>query len=133
MGWKEAAAEYREALRLRPSSVQARVNLGTVLLETGATAEAVEHYRAALAADPGLADVHFTLGVALGIYTGILLAIFGTALAIGQWRGLVAFVFIAISIVAMPDSAMTSVSEPRCPIRKALPAICPSPTPNDTP
>jgi protein-S-isoprenylcysteine O-methyltransferase Ste14 len=33
------------------------------------------------------------------IYSGILLAILGTAIAIGEWRGLIAFVLLAVALV----------------------------------
>ena len=39
---------------------------------------------------------------------------------------------ITISIVAMPDSTMTRVGCPNCPVRTALPGIWPIPTPNRT-
>ena len=38
-----------------------------------------------------------------------------------------------ISAQARPESAMTSVSEPRWPMRKTLPATSPRPTPKATP
>jgi protein-S-isoprenylcysteine O-methyltransferase Ste14 len=33
------------------------------------------------------------------IYSGLLLAIFGTAISLGQWRGLIAFALIAVSLL----------------------------------
>ena len=62
---KEAAENYRKALRLDPAFIQAHNNLGLLLAKEGKFDEAIEHYRAALAIDPRAADVHNNFGIAL--------------------------------------------------------------------
>jgi tetratricopeptide (TPR) repeat protein len=76
-GWYELACElemssvpeakdaYARAIALNPNHADARVNLGRLLHEEGATAAAEQHYRAALAADPVHDTAAFNLGVAL--------------------------------------------------------------------
>lgn len=62
----ESAMEaYREALALEPDHADAHVNLGRLLHEQGALADAERHYRAAAAADSGGARARYNLGVAL--------------------------------------------------------------------
>jgi tetratricopeptide (TPR) repeat protein len=62
-----AAAEdaYRQALEIDPSMVDARLNLGRLLHETGRTMEAEAHYRLALESRPDDSTALFNLGVAL--------------------------------------------------------------------
>ncbi|RMH12099.1 MAG: tetratricopeptide repeat protein [Gemmatimonadetes bacterium] len=62
---ERAAMAYRQALALSPGHVHAHLNLGRLLHEDGALAEAESHYRQALAADPRSATAAFNLGVAL--------------------------------------------------------------------
>lgn len=69
--WPEAADHYREALRRAPDHALAHFNLAVAVQQLAATAadsrresanaEALEHYRAALAADPGLDDARQNL------------------------------------------------------------------------
>jgi tetratricopeptide (TPR) repeat protein len=60
-----AEASFREALVAVADYPGALVNLGNMLLETGAGDEAIAYYRRALATDPDNAGAHFNLGVAL--------------------------------------------------------------------
>ena len=59
---EEAAAHYREALRLRPAYPEALYNLGNVLAAEGRPAEAEAEYERALALDDRFAAVHNNLG-----------------------------------------------------------------------
>jgi len=69
--WPEAADQYREALRRAPDHALAHFNLAVAVQQLAATAdgdrrerantEALEHYRAALTADPGLDDARQNL------------------------------------------------------------------------
>jgi tetratricopeptide (TPR) repeat protein len=61
----EAAAHYREALRLRPDLAEAHCNLGAALREIGRPAEAAESCRAALRLSPHFAEAHCNLAGAL--------------------------------------------------------------------
>ena len=63
--WPAAAAEFREAVRLRPDYSEARHWLGTGLSETGDQEGAIRELRAALAANPGSPEIHLDLGKAL--------------------------------------------------------------------
>ncbi len=56
---------YRSVLARDPTNVEALVNLGLLLHESGRVAEAEEHYRRALASEPDSAIAAFNLGVAL--------------------------------------------------------------------
>jgi len=58
----EAIAEYREAVRRRPSFTEAQNNLGNILYQLGRTQEAVDCFEAALRSDPRAAQAHFNLG-----------------------------------------------------------------------
>jgi Flp pilus assembly protein TadD len=58
----EATAEFREALRLRPSYAEAHSNLGMALELSGRAPEAVESYETALRWSPNLAEAHHNLG-----------------------------------------------------------------------
>lgn len=60
-----ARGAYRRALELDPGHADARVNLGSLLLEDGRAEAAVREYRQALEADPDHALAAFDLGVAL--------------------------------------------------------------------
>jgi tetratricopeptide (TPR) repeat protein len=57
----DAAKEFERALATRPESVEARVNLGTMLANLGDRAGAVEQFRKALKRDPENATSHFNL------------------------------------------------------------------------
>jgi tetratricopeptide (TPR) repeat protein len=61
----EAANAYRRALELDPGHVEAHLNLGRLVHETGDALAAAEHYRRALKASPESAIAAFNLGVAL--------------------------------------------------------------------
>lgn len=61
----EAASAYRRALELEPGHVEAHLNLGRLVHETGDAIAAAEHYRLALRAAPDSAIAAFNLGVAL--------------------------------------------------------------------
>ncbi|TIQ72819.1 MAG: tetratricopeptide repeat protein, partial [Mesorhizobium sp.] len=51
----EALAVFREALAIRPKDADLLHGLGVGLMEKGSLAEAAEHFRQALAVDPGMA------------------------------------------------------------------------------
>lgn len=61
----EAANAYRRSLELDPGHVEAHLNLGRLVHETGDALAAAEHYRRALKASPDSAIAAFNLGVAL--------------------------------------------------------------------
>jgi tetratricopeptide (TPR) repeat protein/2-polyprenyl-3-methyl-5-hydroxy-6-metoxy-1,4-benzoquinol methylase len=61
----EAAASYRQALKLKPGDSDMLNNLGNVLAQAGRFEEAVTHYRQVLAAAPGNARALINLGNAL--------------------------------------------------------------------
>ena len=60
--YADAAQEFRKALAAQPESVEARVNLGSVLALSRDRAGAVEQFQEALKRDPGNATAHFNLG-----------------------------------------------------------------------
>jgi Tfp pilus assembly protein PilF len=60
-----AEAEFREDVRLVPSSEEGLGNLGNVLLMQGRTAEAISDYQKLLAVDPDSAEGHGNLSAAL--------------------------------------------------------------------
>lgn len=62
---QEAMAHFEEALRLRPSYVEAHNSLGLALSARGRIEEAMEHFRHALRIDPGSVEAHNNLGIAL--------------------------------------------------------------------
>ena len=62
--WPEAAAAWREFLRLEPQHAGAHSNLGAVLARSGKYEEAVKSYDDALRLNPQLTHVLFNLGVA---------------------------------------------------------------------
>jgi tetratricopeptide (TPR) repeat protein len=61
----DAEAAYRRALALAPDYVDAYLNLGVLLCDSGRSAEAIELYRSALRHCPSEALLHFNAGVAL--------------------------------------------------------------------
>lgn len=61
----EARAAYERAIEIDPQYVDAHVNLGRILHESGSPVAAEKHYRAALALEPDHAVAVFNLGVAL--------------------------------------------------------------------
>jgi tetratricopeptide (TPR) repeat protein len=61
-----AIAQYREAIRIRPSA-GALSNLGNALAKNGDPRAAVASFEAALALDPGSANAHGNLGVVRGM------------------------------------------------------------------
>jgi tetratricopeptide (TPR) repeat protein len=56
---------YRDTVAKRPDNAFARYNLGKALAESGAPAEAIAHYEAALRLEPTWAHAHYNLGNAL--------------------------------------------------------------------
>lgn len=62
----EAVRHYREALRIRPGYVDARVNLAVALQRQGKPDEAEAHFREAIRLFPADAPAHNNLGVILG-------------------------------------------------------------------
>ena len=60
-----AEASYRRTIALAPDHVDAYLNLGVLLCDSGRSAEAVALYRSALAHCPDEALLHFNAGVAL--------------------------------------------------------------------
>ncbi len=61
----EAADQFRESLRLRPSDAENENNLGTALVRLGRTQEAIPEYEKALRVRPDYPEVRFDLGLAL--------------------------------------------------------------------
>jgi spermidine synthase len=61
----EAAAEFRESLRLEPDSARVHWHLGAVLAARGADAEASVHLRRSLEIEPDNSDAHNDLGLTL--------------------------------------------------------------------
>ena len=62
---KEAAAHYRESLRIRPDNSEAENNLGLALAGEGRMEEAAAHYREALRIKPDYELAHYNWGLAL--------------------------------------------------------------------
>jgi tetratricopeptide (TPR) repeat protein/mono/diheme cytochrome c family protein len=62
---REAVAEFRHALALRPEHSQTHNNLGVVLTSLGQLDEEIEHLRRAVALDPSNAEAKTNLAVAL--------------------------------------------------------------------
>src|SRR4051794_2898997 len=60
--WAQAAEAYREALRLAPEHVDARYNLGLVLLRLGDLSKGLAHLQHAAKLAPKEADIHLTIG-----------------------------------------------------------------------
>ena len=60
--YEQIIEAYEKAAELDPLSAGARVNLGTVLFNGHAWADAEKHYKAALDIDPNYALPHFNLG-----------------------------------------------------------------------
>ncbi len=63
--WRDSETLYRQALRVTQRNFIAHNNLGSLLLERGELAEAIENFRQALLAEPLHPDVHYNLGNAL--------------------------------------------------------------------
>ena len=62
----EAAAEFREAIRIDPELAEAHVYLGTILGHQKKLDEAAAEFREAIRIDPGMAEAHVYLGKILG-------------------------------------------------------------------
>lgn len=62
-----AVEELREALRLHPEFVQARMSLGTALYQLGDLDSAIDSYQAALRSQPDLAQAHINLATIYAI------------------------------------------------------------------
>lgn len=58
-----AEAAFRQAVQLHPREAESRTSLGNLLVARGATADAEGHYRAAIAAAPGLKLPYFNLAL----------------------------------------------------------------------
>lgn len=63
--YQDAAQEFRRALAVRPESVEARVDLGSVLVPASDRSGAMEQFREALRLDPSNFTAHFNLGALL--------------------------------------------------------------------
>ena len=61
----EVAAEFREAIRLRPDFAEAQNNLGLVLTQTNEDEAAIAAFREAIRIRPNYAEAHANLGAAL--------------------------------------------------------------------
>lgn len=59
-----AIPELQAAVAIDPENVDAQANLGVLLFFQGKAAEAIPHFRAALARQPDLAKIHGLLGLA---------------------------------------------------------------------
>jgi tetratricopeptide (TPR) repeat protein len=62
--YPQALQALQEAERIAPSNAEVKHNLGKVYYHLNERAKAIEFYQKALALDPGLTDVHNSLGVA---------------------------------------------------------------------
>ena len=62
----EAAAEFREAIRIDPNLAEAHVYLGTILGHQTKLDEAIAEFREAIRIEPNLAEAHAYLGKVLG-------------------------------------------------------------------
>jgi tetratricopeptide (TPR) repeat protein len=62
---KEAEAEYREVLKLKPAHADARSNLGALLVDQGRFDEALAEAREAVRIEPKSAKAHHSVGVCL--------------------------------------------------------------------
>jgi tetratricopeptide (TPR) repeat protein len=62
----EAAAKWRETVRLKPDYAMGHYALGVALGAKGETEEAIKEYREAIRLEPDEASTHYALGVALG-------------------------------------------------------------------
>jgi len=60
----EAIAEFQEALKLNPDSVNAHGNLGIAYVKQGRYDEGIAEYKEAIRLDPDNADAHHNLGLA---------------------------------------------------------------------
>ena len=63
----EAAAAFREAIRLKPDMIDALTGLGIVLAEQGRTEEAIAAHGEVIRLKPDFADAHYNLGLALEV------------------------------------------------------------------
>jgi len=61
--YEEAAAHYREALRIWPDLPEVHNSLGKALERMGRIDEAIANYREELRVQPGFAEAHYNLGV----------------------------------------------------------------------
>ena len=62
--YRKAQAAYEKALRLNPDLIETKVYMANLLTDTGRADQAVPLLRAALAANPNLAEAHWELGYA---------------------------------------------------------------------
>jgi len=62
---EEAAAAYREAMRIEPELSEAHYNVGSVLQAQGKLEEAAAEYRTAIRIKPDLMEAHYNLGLLL--------------------------------------------------------------------
>ncbi len=63
--FQNALAEFREAVRLNPNDVEARVHIGVVLMDENEVDDAIKQLHAAIQLDPDHAVGHLNLGLAL--------------------------------------------------------------------
>ena len=63
--FREAIAEFREAIRLKPDSPDVHLTIGHALVQTGEVDEAISRYREAIRLKPGEAPAHLYLVAAL--------------------------------------------------------------------
>jgi tetratricopeptide (TPR) repeat protein len=64
--YDRAADAFRRAVTIDPGNLYLQTNLATLLMESGDTTAAIQHYQAVLKADSTLADAWLNLGVAYG-------------------------------------------------------------------
>jgi tetratricopeptide (TPR) repeat protein len=63
--WRDSVTLYQHMIRVSPRSLTAHYNLGLVLAKKGEHLEAIEHFAAAAAIDPGFAPAQREWGLAL--------------------------------------------------------------------
>ena len=64
--WKNSMSLYERTLAVTKNNYRIETNYGELLRKAGRLDEAIPHFKAAIAADPGLARAHHNLGIVYG-------------------------------------------------------------------